>query len=136
MPKISGSDIPSYAGHAGHVTNAVGVQFEVDPTRDLNGDDTDGLKVEPVGEPNEELVNTSGPITLKDADTEEREPAEDEQTAEEHAHEKENREHEGRTAEVNATRDSKEGPSSAGSSSKTSSGQQQKNTASKPASNR
>lgn len=50
MPKISSTGEPSYAGHEGVVTNAVGEQFEVDPTRELDGERTDGYTNEPIGE--------------------------------------------------------------------------------------
>lgn len=50
MPKISSTGEPSYAGHEGTVTNAVGEQFEVDPTRELDGERKDGYENKPVGE--------------------------------------------------------------------------------------
>ncbi len=50
MPKISSTGDPSYAGHEGTVTNAVGEQFEVDPTRELDGERKDGYENKPVGE--------------------------------------------------------------------------------------
>lgn len=50
MPKISSTGEPSYAGHEGTVTNAVGEQFEVDPTRELDGERKDGYESKPVGE--------------------------------------------------------------------------------------
>lgn len=50
MPKINSAGEPSYAGHEGTVTNAVGEQFEVDPTRDLSGEHTEGYESKPVGE--------------------------------------------------------------------------------------
>lgn len=42
MPKNNGVTV-TYAGHAGVVTNAVDEQFELDPTRDLEGKDNEGL---------------------------------------------------------------------------------------------
>ncbi len=50
MPKISSTGEPSYADHTGVVTNAVGEQWEVDPTRELDGERKDGYVNEPVGE--------------------------------------------------------------------------------------
>lgn len=50
MPKISNTGEPSYEGHQGVVTNAVGEQFEVDPTRELDGERKDGYENKPVGE--------------------------------------------------------------------------------------
>lgn len=46
MPKINGSSIPSYEGHEGVVENAHGQLFNVDPTKDLDGRDTDGNKTD------------------------------------------------------------------------------------------
>lgn len=47
MPKISSTGEPSYAGHEGVVTNAVGEQFDVNPTVDLDGERKDGYTSEP-----------------------------------------------------------------------------------------
>lgn len=43
MPKNNGQNV-SYYGHTGHVENAVGETFELDPTRTLDGEDTEGLE--------------------------------------------------------------------------------------------
>ncbi len=43
MPKNNDAGA-TYFGHTGTVTNAVGEQFELDPTRDVNGDDLPGLE--------------------------------------------------------------------------------------------
>jgi hypothetical protein len=50
MPKISSTGEPSYAGHEGTVTNAVGEQFDVNPTVDLDGERKDGFTSQPVDE--------------------------------------------------------------------------------------
>lgn len=50
MPKINAQGVPSYDGQQGGVTNAVGQQFEVNPSLDLNGERPDGYVSEPVGE--------------------------------------------------------------------------------------
>lgn len=43
MPKINAQGAATYAGHTGVVTNAVGEQFELDPTKQLDGSDNPGL---------------------------------------------------------------------------------------------
>lgn len=68
MPKISGNDIPSYADHQGHVTNARDEVFEVNPTHDVDGKENDGLTVEDMPEPLETGQATDpGDVTLTDA---------------------------------------------------------------------
>lgn len=42
MPKNNGVTV-TYEGHSGVVENAVGQRFELDPTRDLEGNDNEGL---------------------------------------------------------------------------------------------
>lgn len=72
MPKISSTGEPSYEGHQGVVTNAVGEQFEVDPTRDLNGERKDGYTDEPVGDFEQSSPpGLSGPITQIDEENDE-----------------------------------------------------------------
>lgn len=50
MPKINAQGVPSYDGQQSGVTNAVGQQFEVNPSLDLNGERPDGYVSEPVSE--------------------------------------------------------------------------------------
>lgn len=49
MPKIGRETGPSYIGHEGLVVDARDVEHQVDPTRQLNGEPTEGLEVH--GEP-------------------------------------------------------------------------------------
>jgi len=75
MPKINSAGVPSYDGHQGEVTNAVGEQFNVDPTRDLNGEHAEGYESKPVEEFEETPApGVAGPITelTGDEDDEER----------------------------------------------------------------
>jgi hypothetical protein len=62
MPKINSAGVPSYAGHEGVVTNAVGEQFEVNPSRDLEGNRPENYVDEPVGDAPEETEPVSGDI--------------------------------------------------------------------------
>lgn len=72
MPKISSTGEPSYEGHQGVVTNAVGEQFDVDPTRDLDGERKDGYTDEPVGDFEQSSPpGLSGPITQIDEENDE-----------------------------------------------------------------
>lgn len=67
MPKINSAGEPSYADHTGTVTNAVGEQFEVDPTRDLSGEHADGYENKPVEQFDETPApGLDGPITAID----------------------------------------------------------------------
>lgn len=43
MPKISHGTGATYEGHTGLVENAHGVVFELDPTKNVDGSDRDGL---------------------------------------------------------------------------------------------
>lgn len=43
MPKNNGQNV-SYFGHTGHVENALGETFELDPTRTVDGEDVDGVE--------------------------------------------------------------------------------------------
>lgn len=73
MPKINSAGEPSYADHTGTVTNAVGEQFEVDPTRDLNGEHADGYENKPVEQFDETPApGLDGPITVIDDKDDER----------------------------------------------------------------
>lgn len=67
MPKINSSGTPSYEGHRGVVTNAVGEQFEVNPSLDLAGEHADGYINEPAGQFDESPApGTAGPIVPVD----------------------------------------------------------------------
>lgn len=76
MPKISSTGEPSYEGHRGVVTNAVGEQFEVDPTRELDGERKDGYENKPVGEFEQSsppgVSGDVAPITQIDEENDER----------------------------------------------------------------
>lgn len=73
MPKISNTGEPSYAGHEGVVTNAVGEQFDVNPTVDLDGERKEGFTSEPVDESFEPTPapGLGGPVTEIDEETDE-----------------------------------------------------------------
>lgn len=78
MPKINALGVPSYDGRQGHVTNAVGEQFEVNPSLDVNGEPVDGYTNEPVGDfEATPAPGTEGPVVLvDDAYTDDTEPDE------------------------------------------------------------
>jgi hypothetical protein len=44
MPKIAANGNPSYAGHEGIVENARDEKFEVNPLKDIEGNDSPGLE--------------------------------------------------------------------------------------------
>lgn len=67
MPKINSAGEPSYADHTGTVTNAVGEQFEVDPTRDLSGENKPVEQFDETPAP-----GLDGPITAIDDRNDER----------------------------------------------------------------
>ena len=62
MPKIASNGNPSYEGHEGVVTNAVGEQFEVNPHFDLEGNEAPDLVVEEPGTLDEEPLTSTGDI--------------------------------------------------------------------------
>ena len=69
MPKINAAGVPSYDGHTGTVTNAVGEQFEVNPSLDLDGNRPEGYTDEPVGEFEETPApGVAGPIVPVEED--------------------------------------------------------------------
>lgn len=80
MPKINSAGVPSYDGQTGTVTNAVGEQFEVNPSLDQDGERSDGYVNEPVGEFEESPApGIPGDIRPVDSDDDEdTEPAEGE----------------------------------------------------------
>lgn len=79
MPKINSAGEPSYAEHSGVVTNAVGEQFEVDPTRDLNGEHADGYESKPVEQFDESPApGLDGPITAVDEENDDKDSESDE----------------------------------------------------------
>lgn len=79
MPKIGPNGNPSYDGQQGTVTNAVGEQFEVNPSRDLEGEHAEGYVNEPVGEFDESPAPGAGgpitPVTEDDDKQDDTEPA-------------------------------------------------------------
>ncbi len=77
MPKINSAGQPSYDGHQGTVTNAVGEQFELDSTHDADGNPTEGRVVEPIGEGPEERDVVSGEIRPIDQDADDARPVDE-----------------------------------------------------------
>lgn len=78
MPKINSAGVPSYGGNEGVVTNAVGEQFEVNPSRDLEGNRPENYTDEPVGDPPQENEPVSGdvrPVSDDQADVTRRDDA-------------------------------------------------------------
>jgi hypothetical protein len=76
MPKNNGFN-STYAGHQGVVTDARDNLHEVDPTKTIDGEDSPGLTVEPVGDLEETPApGVLGPVTpvSEDDQDEESEP--------------------------------------------------------------
>lgn len=72
MPKINANGNATYDGHQGVVTNAVGEQFEVNPSRDLDGERPEGYTEEPVGDFEQSSPpGVSGNVTAIDENTNE-----------------------------------------------------------------